>query len=48
MRKLFDMLPGPTPVRVALFVLLVIVALVVLGIIFENAGGLLDSGGTIG
>lgn len=48
MKKVWDRLPGPTPVKVAEAVLLVIVALVLLVILFEWAGRFLDSGGAIG
>ena len=47
-RRLYERLPGPTPVKVVLALLIVFVALVALGVIFEQAGGLLDSGGVIG
>lgn len=48
MKRVWDRLPGPTPVKVAEAVLLVIVALVLLVILFEWAGRFLDSGGAIG
>lgn len=48
MKKVWDRLPGPTPVKVVEAVLLVVVALVLLVILFEWAGRFLDSGGAIG
>lgn len=48
MRKLFNVLPGPAPVRVFIMVVLVLVVLVLLGFVFDAAGTLLDDGGTIG
>lgn len=47
MRRLWDRLPGPTPVKLIEALVLVAVALVGLGFLFEWAGGLLDSGGAI-
>ncbi len=46
-RRLYDRLPGPTPAKVTIAVVLVLVVLVLLGFVFEQAGGLLDSGGVI-
>lgn len=46
-KRLYRRLPGPPVVRVALATLIVLIALVVLGYIFEQAGGLLDTGGVI-
>ena len=46
-RRLYDRLPGPTPVKMVIAVVVVLVALVLLGFVFEQAGGLLDSGGVI-
>lgn len=48
MRRVWDALPGPVTVKVIEAVALVVVALVALGLLFEWAGGLLDSGGAIG
>lgn len=48
MKRVWDRLPGPTPVKVVEAVLLVVVALVLLVILFEWAGRFLDSGGAIG
>lgn len=48
MRRLYELLPGPPAARVALIVIIIAVALVALGFIFELAGDLLDSGGVIG
>lgn len=48
LRRWFLALPGPTPVKVVLAVLIVAVAVVLLGIVFEYLGRLLDSGGAIG
>lgn len=48
MRKVWRRLPGPTPVRAVMAVLLVAVVLVGLGFLFEWAGPILDTGGAIG
>lgn len=48
MRRLFDALPGPAPVRVLILVVAVLVAVVALGLLFEWAGDFVDNGGTIG
>lgn len=48
MRRIWSSLPGPAPLKVLEAVVLAAVALVVLGVLFEWAGGLLDSGGAIG
>lgn len=48
MRRLYDLLPGPAIARVALMVVIIAVALIALGFLFEWAGDLLDSGGVIG
>ena len=48
MRKVFDALPGPTPVRALIVIVLLAVVLVLLGFLFDAAGDLLDNGGTIG
>lgn len=47
-RRLYELLPGPPAVRVALLVLIGVAALIALGFVFEWAGDLLDSGGVIG
>ena len=47
MRKLFAALPGPTPVRILLMIVIAAVALTLLGLLFEWAGDILDDGGTI-
>jgi hypothetical protein len=48
MRRLFGLLPGPLPARVAIIIVLVAVILVALFFLFEWAGDLLDSGGVVG
>lgn len=48
MRRIWNALPGPTGVKFVEAVLLVVIALVALGFLFEWAGGILDSGGAIG
>jgi tetrahydromethanopterin S-methyltransferase subunit F len=48
MRRLYRFLPGPPVVRIALIAAGMIAAVVLLGILFEWAGGLLDNGGTLG
>jgi hypothetical protein len=47
-RALWRRLPGPMPLKLAEAVVLVALALVVLGLLFEWAGDLLDSGGVVG
>lgn len=46
-RRLYRKLPGSPPVRIALTVLIILLALVLLAVVFEQAGGLLDTGGVI-
>ena len=48
MRRLFDLLPGPTVVRVAILMVVVTVVLVGLFYLFEWAGDMLDTGGVVG
>lgn len=47
MKKVWASLPGPVPVKVVEALVLVALALIALGFLFEWAGGLLDSGGAI-
>lgn len=46
-KRLFQSLPGPLPLRILLAIIVVAVMLVALGFIFERAGDLLDNGGVI-
>lgn len=48
MRRFFAKIPGPLPVRVAIVLVALAVALVALFFLFEWAGDLLDSGGVVG
>jgi hypothetical protein len=49
MKQWFLQLPGPTPLKVVIAVVLVIVGLVALFFIYDWIGtNMLDSGGTIG
>ena len=48
MRNIWHRLPGPVPAKVLQAALLILIALVILGFLFEWAGDLLDSGGAIG
>lgn len=48
MKNLWERLPGPPAAKGMLMAAMVIVALLVLFVIFEQAGDLLDSGGAIG
>ncbi len=48
MKKLYDRLPGPTPVKVLLALVIVIVVLALLIPLFEWAGDFLDDGGVVG
>lgn len=48
-KKLFFALPGPTPLRVALAAVIIIVALIGLLLLYDWVGNsLLDTGGSIG
>ena len=48
MRRLWEVLPGPAPVKTIELVVLAAVALAILFFLFEWAGDLLDSGVVIG
>ena len=48
MRKLYERLPGPAPVRLLILVVMAIVIFVLLIPLFEWAGTFLDDGGVIG
>lgn len=48
MKSLLDRLPGPAPVRVLLFAVIVVAALAALLVVFEYLGRFLDQGGTLG
>ena len=48
MRKLYERLPGPAPVRVLILLVLAVAAFVLLIPLFEWAGTFLDDGGVIG
>ena len=48
MRKLYDRLPGPAPVKVLLMVVIVAVVFLLLIPLFEWAGDFLDDGGVVG
>ena len=47
MRRLFEMLPGPMPVRVLLAIVAAVLVFVALIVLFEWAGDFLDDGGVI-
>ncbi len=47
MRRFYQSLPGPAPVRVVLFTVLIVVAMALLIFVFEQAGDFLDDGGVI-
>lgn len=48
-RRIYRMLPGPTPVRVATSIVLICIALVALHFFYEWVGSnFLDTGGTVG
>lgn len=47
-RRFYGALPGPTPVKVFLALVVVAVALTLLVVLFEWAGQFLDTGGTVG
>lgn len=46
-RRLYRGLPGPRPIKVLLAIVIIAVLLVALGVLFEQAGSLLDTGGVI-
>ena len=48
LKRMWDALPGSTPVKAIEAVLIVLAVLVVLGVAFEYLGRLLDDGGVIG
>lgn len=48
MKRMWSMLPGPTAIKAVEAAVVVVVALVLLAVLFEWAGTLLDSGGAIG
>lgn len=48
MKRMWSMLPGPTAIKAVEAAVMVVVALVLLAVLFEWAGTLLDSGGAIG
>jgi hypothetical protein len=48
MRRLFDLLPGPMVVRIAIVIVVLMALLVGLFYLFEYAGDLLDTGGVVG
>ena len=48
MKKMFELLPGPAPLRVVLAVVVVVVALALLLVVFEYTGRYFDQGGTLG
>lgn len=48
MRKFYERLPGPTPVRILILLVLAVVLFVLLIPLFEWAGTFLDDGGVIG
>jgi hypothetical protein len=47
MRRVYNMLPGPPVLRVAILVAVVIAMLIGLFFLFEWAGDLLDTGGVV-
>lgn len=48
MKRMWSMLPGPAALKAVEVAVIVVAALVLLAILFEWAGILLDSGGAIG
>ncbi len=48
MKRLFNRLPGPLPVKIVLALIIIVIALIALFYIYDWMGtALLDSGGTI-
>lgn len=47
-RRFYQRLPGPTPVRVLQMILVIALALTLLIVLFEWAGQFLDTGGVVG
>jgi hypothetical protein len=48
MKQLYAKFPSPTPVKIITSIVLILIALILLGLLFDWAGGILDDGGTIG
>lgn len=48
MKRLYERLPGPAPVRILILVVLAAIVFVLLIPLFEWAGTFLDDGGVIG
>lgn len=48
MKRMWSLLPGPTAIKAVEAAVIVVAALVLLAVLFEWAGTLLDSGGAIG
>lgn len=48
MKKLFERLPGPAPIRVLILLVLAVVVFFLLIPLFEWAGDFLDDGGVVG
>ena len=48
MKRIWSILPGPTAIKAVEAAVIIVVALVLLAVLFEWAGTLLDSGGAIG
>ncbi|MFV1970488.1 MAG: hypothetical protein ACC683_05730 [Acidimicrobiia bacterium] len=47
-KRMFNALPGPTPVRVVIAAVILIIALIALGFVYDWMGNnILDTGGTI-
>lgn len=49
MKRLYQSLPGPAPVKILLALAIVVALLIALGFLYDWVGGnFLDTGGTIG
>ncbi len=47
LKRIYNGLPGPPPVRAGVMVVLLVLALMALALAFERAGDLIDNGGVI-
>ncbi len=47
-RRWFQALPGPLPVRLLIAFVIVAIVVALLAVVFERAGDLIDTGGVVG
>lgn len=46
-KRFYNALPGPAAIRIVIMVAILVVALLLLGMLFEWAGDFIDNGGVI-